>query len=311
VAERDTFHDTIGAYRKLFRAYLATGKASERKVLTTARVQQAMSLLTTLINLEIINLHVNEILTASVVLDVLQQLGWKHAVDTWMNFQSSLYCSNGIAVLLRYALTRLDKKDVQMILSKATDFLPAQTTHSFHAAALVACEQVDAAEEVLGNATLGINAKHCVSPFRVNNAMFISRTPSRVGNFALNFTKVCLSQTDLKHEPIVQDRFHTDWLRIIEEQRSGLLALDFYELFATHGVALRKEYLDRVLRVVDEERKLIDKWFFQPAHAVLSPAHVHEATKTLCDELDSRCQVIISDCNNSVPSTPQSHGSHA
>lgn len=41
VAERDTFHDTIGAYRKLFRAYLATGKASERKVCVSFYVCQA------------------------------------------------------------------------------------------------------------------------------------------------------------------------------------------------------------------------------------------------------------------------------
>ncbi|VDK48082.1 unnamed protein product [Cylicostephanus goldi] len=110
-ANYDTFFNTLHEYNRLF------GKCFERLPNPSVeKIDECIDLLRTLIKLEILQLHPNETLTSVFIGNVLRRLGWEEAVNTWMKFQSGLYCSNGIVTLLRFCLsqkTEASKRNIQ------------------------------------------------------------------------------------------------------------------------------------------------------------------------------------------------------
>ncbi|KAK6059135.1 hypothetical protein COOONC_03239 [Cooperia oncophora] len=110
VANYDTFFNTMHEYNRLF------GKCFEHAPNnhfyqrlpnpSVEKIDECIDLLRNLIKLEILQLHPNETLTSVFIGNVLRKLGWEEAVNTWMKFQSGLYCSNGIVALLLYCLVQ-------------------------------------------------------------------------------------------------------------------------------------------------------------------------------------------------------------
>ncbi|ETN80883.1 hypothetical protein NECAME_02282 [Necator americanus] len=258
-ANYDTFFNTLHEYNRLF------GKCFERLPNPSVeKIDECIDLLRTLIKLEILQLHPNETLTSVFIGNILKRLGWEEAVNTWMKFQSSLYCSNGIVPLLRYCLTHKSdssKRNIQYVLHKAQNFLPQSRVHCLYAAVLVAKRCEDEAANYLEEHKSEIDPLDAVMAMRYMNAL---RAKIVDEEFIRQFAEICLKHTKLTKDVEASRQMQADWMRLCEQRKLAPLALRLYDLFKRYGVDLHDDEKARLWKMVGEHEVLASRWIYEP-----------------------------------------------
>ncbi|EYC44663.1 hypothetical protein Y032_0454g1736 [Ancylostoma ceylanicum] len=258
-ANYDTFFNTLHEYNRLF------GKCFERLPNPSVeKIDECIDLLRTLIKLEILQLHVNETLTSVFIGNVLKRLGWEEAVNTWMKFQSGLYCSNGIVTLLRYCLTQKtdsSKRNIQYVLHKAQNFLPQSRVHCLYAAVMVAKRYEEEAASYLEEHKAEIDPLDCVIAMRYMNAL---RAKMVDEEFIRLFAELCLKHTKLSENAEATRQMQIDWMRLCEQRKLAPLALRLYDLFKRYGVDLHDDEKLRLCEMIAEHDVLAKRWIYEP-----------------------------------------------
>ncbi|KAL6742744.1 hypothetical protein Aduo_015863 [Ancylostoma duodenale] len=258
-ANYDTFFNTLHEYNRLF------GKCFERLPNPSVeKIDECIDLLRTLIKLEILQLHTNETLTSVFIGNVLKRLGWEEAVNTWMKFQSGLYCSNGIVALLRYCLTQKSdssKRNIQYVLHKAQNFLPQSRVHCLYAAVLVSKRYEEEAASYLEEHKAEIDPLDCVIAMRYMNALKAKMVDEE---FIRLFAELCLKHTKLSENTEATRLMQIDWMRLCEQRKLAPLALRLYDLFKRHGVDLHADEKLRLWEMIGEHDVLAKRWIYEP-----------------------------------------------
>lgn len=143
------------------------------------------------------------------------RIGWNGAVETWMKFQTSFYCSNGILGLLRFAIRIEDPHKREFIIHKARTFISTSKINAFLVAAYVLLHRLDEAEKVLANADPPVDSWEVIPVFRLTNALIASR--QQRSDFPLDFVKLCLEHTNLRDNEKALQLCHVDWIRMCGE----------------------------------------------------------------------------------------------
>ncbi|KHN72069.1 hypothetical protein Tcan_00503, partial [Toxocara canis] len=107
-----------------------------------------MDLLRTVIKLDLFELQREETISDFFVRVVLIRINWNEALNTWLKFQSSLDCSNGMVRLLKYAYRGRNHVGVQFVLRKAKTFMVDSRVNAVHAATLVSLHMFEEAEQI-------------------------------------------------------------------------------------------------------------------------------------------------------------------
>ncbi|KAK6029247.1 hypothetical protein OSTOST_04643 [Ostertagia ostertagi] len=177
------------------------------------KIDECIDLLRTLIKLEILQLHPNETLTCVFIGNVLRKLGWEEAVNTWMKFQSGLYCSNGIVALLLYCLGQKSdnqKRNIQYVLHKAQNFLHQSRVHCLYAAVLVAKRYYEEAATFLEEHKEEIDPLDCVMAMRFMNSFKAKMVDEE---FIRQFAELCLKHTKFNGNAEAVRQMQVDWIR--------------------------------------------------------------------------------------------------
>ncbi|VDL69441.1 unnamed protein product [Nippostrongylus brasiliensis] len=223
-ANYDTFFNTMHEYNRLF------GKCFERLPHPSVeKIDDCIDLLRTLVKLEILQLHPSETLTSVFISNVLKKLGWEEAVNTWMKFQSSLYCSN--------------------VLHKGQNFLPQSRVHCLYAAVLVAKRQYEEASCFLEEHKAEIDPSDCVMALRF---MYSLKAKMVDEEFVRQFVELSLKHTKLGENEEAVRQLQTDWIRTCEQRKLAPLALRLYDIFKRYGISLQ------------DEEKLRLRWIYEP-----------------------------------------------
>ncbi|WKY13794.1 hypothetical protein Q1695_004547 [Nippostrongylus brasiliensis] len=258
-ANYDTFFNTMHEYNRLF------GKCFERLPHPSVeKIDDCIDLLRTLVKLEILQLHPSETLTSVFISNVLKKLGWEEAVNTWMKFQSSLYCSNGIVALLLYCLaqrTESSKRNIQYVLHKGQNFLPQSRVHCLYAAVLVAKRQYEEASCFLEEHKAEIDPSDCVMALRF---MYSLKAKMVDEEFVRQFVELSLKHTKLGENEEAVRQLQTDWIRTCEQRKLAPLALRLYDIFKRYGISLQDEEKLRLWQMVGEHAVLAKRWIYEP-----------------------------------------------
>uniref|UniRef100_A0A158P687 PPR_long domain-containing protein n=1 Tax=Angiostrongylus cantonensis TaxID=6313 RepID=A0A158P687_ANGCA len=245
VANYDTFFNTLHEYNKLF------GRCFERLPNPSVeKIDECIDLLRTLNKLEVLLLHPSETLTSVFISN--------EAVNTWMKFQSSLYCSNGIVALLRYSLMQKSdnsKLNIQYVLHKAQNFLPKSRVHCLYVAVLVNnrffCSML----------TSEIDPLDCIMAMRFMNALKAKMVDEE---FIRQFTELCLKYTTLSGDIEAVRQLQADWIRTCEQRRLAPLALRLYDLFKRYGIDLQDNEKLRLWNLIGEHEIFAKQWIYEP-----------------------------------------------
>jgi len=224
--------------------------------MSLARVDQTVELLTSFVRLGIINLHGNETLTPYILSKILSRIGWQAAVETWMKFQSSFHCSNGVLELFRYAIKHNDQNKIAFVAHKAKAFLTSSRVDAFLAAAYVLLGRIEEGAEVLSNSH--VDSRGVTPVFRLTNALLASL--QRTSNFSLKFMTICLEHTDLREDEKALQFCIGDWIRMCERQCLGTHALSFIKLFESYGVHLGNTELEAIHKILKRHNDMVKKW---------------------------------------------------
>ena len=157
----ETRYEASRAYEQLF----ATIFASENIKVTN--VNECIDLLNLLIKQDIITLPTTENLTTFIIEKVKHRFGWDAAVDTWLKFQSNLYCSNGIFALMKFAVENNDNTQIQFLLHRAKNFISSSRVNSFLAAAYLVNGRDEKAHEIFEKEQGVINSFDCSVTFQL------------------------------------------------------------------------------------------------------------------------------------------------
>ncbi|KAI6185448.1 hypothetical protein M3Y98_00024700 [Aphelenchoides besseyi] len=250
-ASTSTFFETIGEYRRLYTLLLQTPQ-SAIETLPLERYQTSIELLNVLVRLNVINLHTNETLTPFIVRQVLKGLGWNHAVECWMNFQSSFFTPNGMIELLRFAIRRNDTHKLHFVSHKSRTSISHAKTNAFLAAAYLLQKDTKQAEEVFAKSDPPIESRDVASVFRFINAW--------------GFPSASMETLNL------------------EKMRRGELAFKFLNLFKNYDVELKQQNLQTVYPMLRDHNAVVEKWITSETSGLLN-------TETLRNSktLDSIC----------------------
>uniref|UniRef100_A0A7I5EDQ8 Leucine-rich PPR motif-containing protein, mitochondrial n=1 Tax=Haemonchus contortus TaxID=6289 RepID=A0A7I5EDQ8_HAECO len=259
VSKYETFFNSMHEYNRLF------GKCFERLPNPSVEmIDECIDFLRTLIKLEILQLHPNETLTCVFIGHVLKKLGWEEAVNTWMKFQSGLYCSNGIVALLLYCLAQKSdnsKRNIQYVLHKAQNFLHQSRVHCLYAAVLVAKRQYEEAATFLEEHKDEIDPLDCVMAMRFMNS-FKARMIDE--EFIRQFAELCLKHTKFVEDLEAIRQMQVDWIRTCEQRKLAPLGLRLYDLFKRYGVNLENDEKVRLWKLVGEHELLAKRWIYEP-----------------------------------------------
>uniref|UniRef100_A0A7E4UN13 PPR_long domain-containing protein n=1 Tax=Panagrellus redivivus TaxID=6233 RepID=A0A7E4UN13_PANRE len=257
VAANETWFDSIKAYERLFRSILTPTDGQ----VSVELVNGAIDLVTLLVRFDLMMLHGNELLTVTVVETVLQNLGWDAAVDTWLKFQSSLYCPNSLFALMKHNID--DKTRIQYLIHRAQNFISAGRVNAYLAAAYVFRGDVEAANEI-------VKAKN--PPFRSSDYLTALRLLQVQKNYqhALKFSELLLRYTDLRVDDHAKHLVTSYWVNHLSSRKVASMALDFYELFKSYDVYPTLEQMHKIRSVCDVQKALIEKWTLNPETRVLN-----------------------------------------
>ncbi|KAI6199289.1 hypothetical protein M3Y96_00611200 [Aphelenchoides besseyi] len=287
-ASTSTFFETIGEYRRLYTLLLQTPQ-SAIETLPLERYQTSIELLNVLVRLNVINLHTNETLTPFIVRQVLKGLGWNHAVECWMNFQSSFFTPNGMIELLRFAIRRNDTHKLHFVSHKSRTSISHAKTNAFLAAAYLLQKDTKQAEEVFAKSDPPIESRDVASVFRFINAWgFPSATNTNTALmtsfFPYNYMELALKYTNIKEDEKAVELCHSDWIRCCEKMRRGELAFKFLNLFKNYDVELKQQNLQTVYPMLRDHNAVVEKWITSETSGLLN-------TETLRNSktLDSIC----------------------
>ncbi|KHN72068.1 hypothetical protein Tcan_08794 [Toxocara canis] len=142
IFHKENFYNSVVTARDLFAACLEVAD------LRVERVAQSMDLLRTVIKLDLFELQREETISDFFVRVVLIRINWNEALNTWLKFQSSLDCSNGMVRLLKYAYRGRNHVGVQFVLRKAKTFMVDSRVNAVHAATLVSLHMFEEAEQI-------------------------------------------------------------------------------------------------------------------------------------------------------------------
>uniref|UniRef100_A0A158QMB9 PPR_long domain-containing protein n=1 Tax=Haemonchus placei TaxID=6290 RepID=A0A158QMB9_HAEPC len=263
VSKYETFFNSMHEYNRLFGKCF---EVSERLPNPSVEmIDECIDFLRTLIKLEILQLHPNETLTCVFIGHVLKKLGWEEAVNTWMKFQSGLYCSNGIVALLLYCLAQKSdnsKRNIQYVLHKAQNFLHQSRVHCLYAAVLVAKRQYEEAATFLEEHKV-IDPLDCVMAMRFMNS-FKARMVSIDEEFIRQFAELCLKHTKFVEDAEAIRQMQVDWIRTCEQRKLAPLGLRLYDLFKRYGVNLENDEKVRLWELVGEHELLAKRWIYEP-----------------------------------------------
>ncbi|CAI4222964.1 unnamed protein product [Auanema sp. JU1783] len=259
----DTFFDTLHEYNKLF--YKIFEKLTE---LDVAKVDESMELLRTLIKLDILSLHVNETLTTVFVNNVLKKIGLEEGVNTWMKFQSSLSCSNGIVALLRHCLNRnddLSTKRISYILHKAQNFTSKSRVHTLYCAVLLSARKYDDTLKYYSSHKEAINNSDFVSSYKLMNALKFKRLDEE---FLYNYVDFLLTHSSLSSDTAVVDSLQNECIRLCQVHDAGPLSLKIYQRFLESGLEFDDKLKIKLWEIIGKHEDFARKWLYLP-HGML------------------------------------------
>ncbi|CAJ0923881.1 unnamed protein product, partial [Mesorhabditis belari] len=272
----ETFYETLYEYNQLF------SKCIKLRELTVESVNDCLELLRTLIKLEFIALHPNETVSATIIENVLNRFGWMPAVNTWMALQSGFYASNGIVPLLTYVTRGIDQNpqkatDLQYVLHKAQNFLPASRVHTIYAAILVSLRKYTEAIDYTNKHKTDMDSPHIVLAFRLINNL---RATKKLNNeFVYKFSEIMLEHSRLKEDPEQCLELQKDFLKLCETKKLGRFALQLFELFDKMGIQIDSEHQDKIMKVANRQAELEKIWLFKP-NGLLSLSEEDEIVKS-------------------------------
>ncbi|VDM59118.1 unnamed protein product, partial [Angiostrongylus costaricensis] len=234
VANYDTFFNTLHEYNKLF------GRCFERLPNPSVeKIDECIDLLRTLNKLEVLLLHPSETLTSVFISN--------EAVNTWMKFQSGLYCSNGIVALLRYSIMQKSdnsKRNIQY----GKYALGSQHAHLFSKIMIIKLFKSE------------IDPLDCIMAMRFMNALKAKMVDEE---FIRQFTELCLKYTTLSTDIEAIRQLQADWIRTCEQRKLAPLALRLYDLFKRYGIDLQDNEKLRLWSLIGEH-EILAKYVFQP-----------------------------------------------
>ncbi|GMS79877.1 hypothetical protein PENTCL1PPCAC_2052, partial [Pristionchus entomophagus] len=266
ISNYDSHLDTISETNRLIASCFIFKEGRE---LTMKTADDIIDLLRTLMQLEIVGLTQNELVTPYCVSKVLQRFGWESALRMWMQFQSSFSFGNGLAILLSHSFTSTSKerreKNVQFVLHKAGISLSPSRIHSIHAAVLVNTskqeEEIKKAAKILEERASDISPSDCVFAYKLINNL---KYPPTQASFIRTFPSLCLTLTKLaEDEEAAKAMLHSS-LIYCEMKRLGGLMVEMSDLFAQYGIEPDEKEKRRVENAMEAHERLVDRWIFSP-----------------------------------------------
>ncbi|MFH4979359.1 hypothetical protein AB6A40_006068 [Gnathostoma spinigerum] len=247
---RRMFPNVAGGFRNFFRNQMAVidilRSSYDIETLSVEHIDQSLNFIKILLKFDLCSLPQDEFISDYVINTALKRISWREAFMTWMKFQSSLNCSNGIIRLLRSAYISGTLDSVEDVLRSAKTFLSTSRIHAINAAVLIILKRFPEAEDIFKFNE--ISAYDVTSAFRLLNS-------SRITQFEemnmIKFTELSLKYTGLAKDRKCCDKYHSLWIRLCEVLKLPRTALEMYSIFRKYECSINPTGLQKILKISD------------------------------------------------------------
>uniref|UniRef100_A0A0N5BJ41 Leucine-rich PPR motif-containing protein, mitochondrial n=1 Tax=Strongyloides papillosus TaxID=174720 RepID=A0A0N5BJ41_STREA len=242
---------------------------NKEKRLSIDDINNIQVILTTLYQLDIIDLPTDEAITPFFVEKVLNHCGWNTGVKMWIKFQSQLLCSNSLISLFIYALGDFgDRYQLNYIMLKAQSYMTKSRVDAFYLGALSSTKQnTSKINDIVNSFDSPMKASDVLHVFGLLNSL---SKKSNQDFCKETFLEVSLKNTDLIKKRELLNLLVNNCLVECERKNLGLLALKYQNIFTKYGYEFNEEQSKRVTNLNLKSDELFDKWIFNKKTGVLN-----------------------------------------
>ncbi|CEF66920.2 Hypothetical protein SRAE_2000158600 [Strongyloides ratti] len=146
-----------------------------------------------------------EKITPYLMHEILNRLNWNKAVEVFLKFQSRMYWSNGLIILLSYSLENSNDLIQQDYLeSEAKKYMPESQFNCFQMAALAKSKEIDVAKKEITYMFNCIESNDIINVFQLIGKLSFTLNTNV---WRRNFLDLCLNYNFVKNKKIVLNFF--------------------------------------------------------------------------------------------------------